>query len=371
MRTPHWNSARRAGSLIAVQRGEFMRRFWIVVIALLGTGAGLRAHAEGEATNGFPNWSERVLLEWMNRARSDPATDLAGCPSGNCTENTGGCYTAQPPRTFTSAIAHSARFHSDEMVHDNFFDHWSECIVVGGIASTYLSVPQGCDGTKSCACTGGVRNLGSGNGTDPKGRMSLFGGDTSSWGEIIAENGGGPDATFYAWLYEPTTSSLCSFHTNGDNGHRFLILTSEFAPAAAGPGVSGDISTVDFDNEAGTGAKIPSGTHYPEQAATVDAWVNWNASAGPAVHQINVGGVCTNLTLTRGTQMNGAWHASVSGVGTGCHRYVFSFKDSGGNTVLYPTTGSLAIGNGSASCPDWSSATVTPCTDDIFKDGFE
>lgn len=45
-----------------------------------------QASAEGEAVNGYPNWAERVLLEWMNRARSDPQADLAGCPSGNCKE---------------------------------------------------------------------------------------------------------------------------------------------------------------------------------------------------------------------------------------------------------------------------------------------
>ncbi|HEY3056435.1 MAG TPA: hypothetical protein VGK31_10955, partial [Thermoanaerobaculia bacterium] len=38
--------------------------------------ANLRA---GESINGFPNWAERVLLEWMNRARVDPQKELAAC----------------------------------------------------------------------------------------------------------------------------------------------------------------------------------------------------------------------------------------------------------------------------------------------------
>lgn len=96
-----------------------MRRFWIVLIGLLVAGIGMRAQAAGEAVNGFPNWSERVLLEWINRARADPQADLAACPSGNCKENTGSCYTPQPPRVWNSNIAHSARFHSDEMTRDD------------------------------------------------------------------------------------------------------------------------------------------------------------------------------------------------------------------------------------------------------------
>ena len=347
-----------------------MRRFWILLIGLLVASIGVRAHATGEAVNGFPNWSERVLLEWINRARADPQADLSGCPSGNCKENTGGCYTPQPPRVWNSNIAHSGRFHSDEMIQDDFFDHWSECVIVSGIATTYLAQPQQCNGKATCACTGGTRSLGEFKGTDPSGRMSLFGGAVGSWGEIIAETGGGPNSAFYLWLYESTSSTQCSYHDSDDNGHRWLILTSQYGAASAGPGVSGAMYTVDFNDAAGS-AKIPSGTHYPEQAATVDAWVNWHDAAGPSVHKIDVDGVCTDMTLARGSQANGAWHLSVSGVGSGCHRYNFFFEDSVGNTVLYPTTGSFAIGNGGASCPDWSSATVTPCTNEIFADGFD
>ncbi|MGZ4810098.1 MAG: hypothetical protein ACXV7D_12300, partial [Thermoanaerobaculia bacterium] len=42
-------------------------------------------------------------------------------------------------------------------------------------------------------------------------------------------------------------------------------------------------------------------------------------------------------------------------VASGCHRYYFSFTDSTGAVVTYPTTGSLGIGSG-ASCPDWESS---------------
>ena len=348
----------------------------IFLFACLSAVSAAHLHAEGEAVNGFPNWSERVLLEWMNRARTDPQTDLAACPGGNCAENINNCYTPQPPRVWNANIAHSARYHSDEMVHNGYFDHWSECTVVPTIATTYLSQPQQCNGSAACGC---VEHVISGvllSGTDPFTRMQRFGGGAGGWGEIIAEDGQGPDATFYLWLYEQGASNSCAYYSDPNppyhtNGHRWLILTSQYGASSAGPGVSGVLSTVDFDDEAAAAPKIPSGSHYPQQASSVDAWVNWHASAGPSSHAINVDGVCSNMALARGSQTNGAWHATVSGVGGGCHRYVFAFKDSVGNNTVYPTIGSLAIGNGSAQCPDWSPVAPASCVDLIFANGFE
>jgi hypothetical protein len=342
---------------------------------LLVAGVALRAHATGEAVNGFPNWSERVLIEWMNRARSAPQTDLAACPTGYCLDSA--CYAnPSPPRYETPNLDNSSRYHSSELYVDDFFDHYSECTLVSNIATLYLSQPQQCNGTASCACTSKSRNAGFGKGTNPWDRMTLFGASNNPAGEIIAAGYTDPNDTFYQWLYERADSSSCAF--DEANGHRYLILINgDGQNAGAGvvlntglPGYS-SYSTMDFSGTASSHPKIPSGTHYPEQQASVQAWANWYDTAGPTVHQIDVDGVCSNMALTRGTTTNGAWEATVSGVGTGCHRYVFSFADSMGQTVVYPTTGSLAIGNGGASCPDWSSATVAPCANEIFANGFQ
>lgn len=130
---------------------------------------------------------------------------------------------------------------------------------------------------------------------------------------------------------------------------------------------------MDFGIGSGSPSKIPSGSHYPRQAASVDVWANWFDAAGPSVAKINVDGTCTDLTLGRGSVTNGAWTATVSGVGGGCHRYFFAFKDSVGSDVIYPATGSLAIGDGGAQCPDWSSAAPGGCAgfDRIFAYGME
>jgi hypothetical protein len=125
------------------------------------------AMAEGEAVNGYPNWSERVLLEWMNRARSAPQADLAACPStggvSNCQESA--CYSsAVPPRYLDFNLQRSARFHGDHMRINGYFDHPSYCTVVPNIASLY---PNSCSGAASCSCTQGALTSDPNTWTDP------------------------------------------------------------------------------------------------------------------------------------------------------------------------------------------------------------
>lgn len=311
-----------------------------LAMALLAAG---RAAAVGEAVNGFPSWAERVIHEWMNRARVDPQLEMAAC-GAPCVERA--CYGVMPPLVWSEALNRAARYHSDEMVRQGFFAHNSACTLVANIASLY---PGTCDGSASCACVGGTRACAP-TCSDFVQRVQRFG--ASPGGEIIASPSN-PNQAFYLWLYEPGDITTCQFTSN--NGHRWLILK---ATGAVGAGVAG-YSTGDF-GAGGAPAKIPSGAHYPQQAASVAVWANWYDSTGPAEAAVNVDGACTAMTLQRGTPTNGAWSATITGAGSGCHRYYFSFRDAGGNTVTYPTTGSLAIGSGAA-CPDWDGARPAAC----------
>lgn len=343
------------------------RRVWLALS--MATAIPL-AHAEGEGINGFPNWSERVLLEWMNRARSDPAADLAGCSSANCGEKA--CYAPTPPRYLDAALSHAARFHASHMGINNYFDHSSHCTLVANVASLY---PQACSGAAACSCTQGALTTDSSTWTEPFARIAQFGAQGS--GEIIAEGFATPDATFYGWLYETSASTTCGF--GAGNGHRYLLLSS-LGDALAGAGfvsASGadypTYSNMDFGvGTAGTW-KIPSGSHFPQQAASVDLWANWYAADGPSAARVNIDGVCSTMVLSRGSSTNGAWKHTATNVASGCHRYNFSFTDGTGHTVLYPTNGSLAIGNGGATCPDWSAAAPPACpgADLIFANGFD
>lgn len=310
-----------------------------IVPALLLCGIAIGAYAQdpqtfaanlrnGESINGFPNWSERVMLEWMNRARVDPQKELAACGAA-CGD--AACYKATMPLVWSEPLNHAARFHADEMSKQHFFSHNSNCAIVTNINALY---PAGCDGAASCACT-------SGDPTAWTDRISLFG--TGGTGEIIAGTDD-PNRAFYLWLFEPSSSS-CAF---GANGHRYLILNSQ---GSAGVGASGN-AVGDF-SVGPAPFKIPSAAHYPKQAATVTLWANWYDAAAPKSANAVVDGKCTAMTLQRGTPQNGAWSADANGVGSGCHRYYFSFVDSTGAEVTYPATGSLGIGD--SSCDDWNS----------------
>jgi len=292
---------------------------------------------QGEAVNGFPNWAERVLHEWTNRARCDPVFEMTACGS-NCLE--GGCYTPKPPLAWSQALNHAARFHSDEMARQNYIGHDSVCTVPSNINSLY---PGSCDGSASCAC-------GVGAPTAWTTRVSYFGATGS--GELVSSYPVlDPNAAFYAWLFEMATSSACGFHL--DVGHRYLILTSTGSMGAgvttASPG--GPRETIEF-GPVGTPTRIASGAHFPRQAANVEAWANWYDTAAPLAAWVVVDDTWLPMSLARGTGTNGAWTAIIPGVGTGCHRYYFAFLDSTNALVQYPGTGTLGIGP-EGSCADW------------------
>ena len=304
------------------------------VAAKAQTALQLRA---GESVNGFPSWGERVVLEWVNRARVDPQTELANC--AGCGERA--CYTPQPPLLWSEQLNRSARFHAAEMTQQQYFGHDSKCTVVQNIDSLY---PVACDGSASCGCVGGSAVCAGGGCTPWYERVALFGAGAS--GEIIATTSE-PNSAFYLWLNEASAASTCAF--NLQNGHRFLILASS---GAFGAGLIGNEAVGDFGG-GGVTYKIPSAAHYPQQAASVDVWANWYDPAAPRSATAIVDGRCVSLSLKRGTPTNGAWSATLSNVGSGCHRYYFSFINSTGAEVTYPATGSLGIG-----CADWDSTRI-------------
>jgi len=288
----------------------------------------------GESVDGFPNWNERVLHEWINRSRSDPQADLTGCTQ--CPDKS--CYSPVAPLAWNSDLSRAARFHSAHMAKAGFFAHNSPCTLNPAIGTLY---PNSCDGSPGCACVGPGT-------TTTQVRVQTFAPTLFYGGEIIASVGD-PNQAFYLWLNEATGSGTCSF--SFENGHRWLILK---ANGAVGAGVF-SAAVADFGS-APTPSKIVSGAHYPRQAASVEVWANWYDSAAPASAAVVVNGISIPMTRRRGTGTNGAWSATLSGVGGGTSRYYFQFRDSAGTTHSYPTTGSYGICN---TCPDWSSQRAT------------
>ena len=318
---------------------KIQHSFFLGLITLsLQLHAAQPAFAVGESVGGFPNWEERVIHEWMNRARVEPQVEMSQCISmygaSRCGESA--CFSAIAPLVYSEKLNHAARFHSDEMRNQSYFAHDSNCAVPANINQLY---PGSCQGAASCACTTGAA-------TAWNARVMLFG--TSVSGEIIA-SGQDPNGAFYQWLFEPSSSTTCAYSTA--NGHRWNILKQT---GSVGTGVSGP-SVGDFAGGAVTIPKIPSGAHYPRQSASVAVWANWNDTAAPMSASVVVDGACQPMTRQRGTDTNGAWSATVTNAASGCHRYFFLFQDSTGQTVTYPTTGSLAIGPATG-CADYDAA---------------
>ncbi len=298
--------------------------------------------AVGEPTDGFPNWNERVVHVWTNRARADPAADLASCTV--CAERA--CYSARPPMVWNHDLARAARFHSANLASaGRGLRHDSPCELVSDIGTRYTPGP--CNGAVSCACVTGTESCSGSSCTAWNARIASFG--TSPSGENIALTGGGPLSAFYLWLHEPDSSSACGFRAS--NGHRYNILGTS---SRIGVGQSGSYWTQDF---AGGGSPdgLVSGVHYPQTGSAIEFRANWYDSAAPSEAQLNVDGTCHAMTLERGSGTNGTYLASVS-VGSGCARYYFQFEGPSG-TVTFPSTGSFGVG----CADDWSSTRPAAC----------
>lgn len=299
--------------------------------------------ALGEPMDGFPSWEERVVHVWTNRARADPAADLASCTV--CAERA--CYSPAPPVVWNHNLARAARFHSANLVLGGCgLQHDSPCTVLSTIGTLYT--PGTCDGAPSCACQSGTFTCGS-TGTAFGTRVGYFGSPASA--ENIARGRTDPVQTFYQWLHENDPSSACGWRIA--NGHRANILGGS---RALGVGMSGTTWTQDFGSS-GAPSGIVGGVHYPRTGSAIELRANWYSTAAPRSAQVSVNGTCTALTVERGTATNGTYLASVSGL-TGCNRYVFHFVDSAGADVTFPTSGAFTIGCGAA---DWESTRPATC----------
>jgi hypothetical protein len=302
----------------------------------------------GEPNGTFPSWQEHAVAQLTNRARVEPATELAACPPGQCLE--AACYSATAPLFWNYDLNQSARFHSLTMGMFPFFAHDTPCALFGDIDTRY---PGSSTGSFASSCSSsGLTTAGQ--------RVNLFG--AAYGGENAAAGYSTPHSVFYGWLYETASTSACGF--TFQNGHRNNILENEGPALGVGhASVSGSpygtYWTQDFGGS-GSIPKIPSGSHWtainhsrnPSVADnSIEFWANWYDVAGgaPTTATVVLDNVPTAMTRTRGTATNGAYTATISGVSTSCHTYYFSFVDSSLTVVRYPTTGALGFGAG---CPD-------------------
>jgi len=304
--------------------------------------------ALGEPSNGFPDWNERVVLVWTNRARCDPQADLASCTA--CAERA--CYSPVPPLNWDYNLNRSARFHSANLALGGCgLQHDSPCTLVATISDLYDPFAGCTNGAPSCACVAGTLSCGS-VGTSWSTRISYFG--TGAAAENIARGYTDPVNTFYLWLYESDSNPACGWRMS--NGHRANILGGS---SLLGVGFYSSTYTQDFGRgTVPTG--IVSGVHYPQSGTNLAFRASWYNAAGPLTARVSIEGACYPLALERGSATNGTYLATVNPVPGGCSRYVFHFTDANGIDVFYPSTGSFTI-NCSGNTSDYDPTRPAPC----------
>ena len=208
--------------------------------------------------------------------------------------------------------------------------HTSKCTLVSSLGSLYT--PGSCDGDPSCSCQSGACTC-TGTCTSTGARTTLFG--ASGGTENVAwQSSFNAVNMFYMWLHEETTDPACQFTM--ENGHRWNIL--KFSGAAIGVGCTNNYCTQDFGGPAAASNKISVGVHYPA-TGTVAFRAHWYDTAAPSQALVNIGGACTAMTKERGVNDNNATYLLANQAISGCTRYYFMFKDSGGTLVTYPETG--------------------------------
>jgi hypothetical protein len=311
---------------------EFMTRaeFIFSIFFIFSLATGLQADV-GVPVDGFPNWSERMIHVLVNRARSAPAEDLAGCSS--CPD--AHCYTPQPALAWNKNLAHTARFHATNLTSAGCgIQHDSPCVLESDIGTTY---PESCDGSVFCGCVGGTATCNELSNSSTWDRLTLFGVNGGYRGENIASNAD-PFNIFYLWLWESSSSSMCEFTM--ENGHRYNILSDNYTHI--GVGQDGNYTVQDFWSITPAPQKIPSGAHYPQSGSSIAFRANWYDAQRPNHAQVNINGTLHTMAVERGSEGN-ATYLYETAIGDSCLQYYFRFIDSTGDVVTYPSTGAFGI----------------------------
>jgi hypothetical protein len=181
----------------------------------------------------------------------------------------------------------------------------------------------------------------------------MFGG--SAGAEVIHAGSSTPRSAHGGWM---NSAGHCAIilgdHATVGAGAFDTTWTGNFGGPGPAPG-----ALVAGGHEVGTGY----GQFTGAAAQSVAFRANYfHPAGGPQSAQLNLAGACTPMALERGSPGNGTWLASVSLSGTGCRRYLFSFKDAGGATVVLPEAGSYGVGGSLATCPDWDPAPPPQCS---------
>jgi len=257
----------------------------------------LAAGGYGDAADGYPNYSERLLHHWTNAVRVEPSAFKEDYIDGGCRWNqfSDDEQTPKPPLMWNHGLNEAARFHTEDMDSNDWFAHESS------------------DGTS-------------------------FWDRTSRYysGGVIGEN--------IAWGYVDefeavTTGWMCS-----TMGHRESLMSGDFNEL--GTGVLNTYYTQDFGGRNTDYRLISMGIHSPMvPQGGVEFFADFYDEDGEAPDRFEVflDGKGYKMELLYGEESQGVWTAEVATDTEECHVYWFE-AERGDRMATFPAEGVYGYG---------------------------
>ena len=298
------------------------------------------AYGYGEGAD-IPEGS-RVIHLLTNEARTNTKEALANCGEA-CSEGLDCHQEVMDPVYWDDDLYRAAQFHASMLNAINKTDqtpcmqHNSPCTLKSNAASNF---PNKCDGSPSCACEGGKASCDN-QGTSASERVKMFSAGYSA--ENLASTSSTPYGAFMLWLYENAKGDGCKWSMN--NGHRFNIFSASKRVGVgytdAREGMYYGITAQDFNSLAPEETPaLTSGAAYIEKGTL---WFKTHYFAQTAAQKVTVtiDGVQSELSKTRGTDLNGVYGSSSITEPAKCAEYFFESTDTSGVVTRFPTTGVL------------------------------
>jgi MYXO-CTERM domain-containing protein len=259
-------------------------------------------------TGNYPNYAERAVLLYTNAARVDPgahedAYNQGGCSFDDFKPNE---QSAKRPLYWSQSLAEAARYHSQDMKENNYFEHESR------------------------------------DGTTAYDRIALWYGTTYVGENIAYGYSDAWDVQMRGWM--------CS------SGHRSNIMVGSYTEL--GTGVFASHYTQDFGSqEVDTDMAIPMGIHDPQNAQSGDFVTFYGDYVSPSIGQqgttlddgpgeyiVVVNGMPYEMDLLWGSGASGVYAATFElSQDRDCHEYFFLATDSAGES-RFPEDGSYLVG---------------------------
>jgi hypothetical protein len=257
----------------------------------------IAAGGYGDASDGYPDYSERLLHHWTNAVRVEPKAFKEDYIEGGCRWNqfSEDEQTPKPPLMWNHGLNEAARFHTEDMESNNWFEHESSDLTAFfDRVSRYYS------------------------------------------GGVVGEN--------IAWGYANEFEAVAMGWMCSTTGHRESLMSGDFNEL--GTGVVDLYYTQDFGGRNISSRLISMGIHSPQAPrGGVEFFADFYDEEGspPDRFEVFLDGRGYDLELLYGAESQGVWTVEVATDTEDCHSYWFEAA-VGGRSTTFPAEGVYGYG---------------------------